>query len=164
MTPLYANRFKGHMPEGDPRSPFFGCAGCTWPTVPPYRWFLGSQDATGVLTFLNTVGILLEVTTDLPNPRAAQWDKIGGPIVVLDAFILKNEQVSPYGYSLSGVITLPVGFAEWSVTYQEKTCNCCHPLPNVDLGSAPVLGTTGDTFAALQVEYDETLPPGGWPP
>lgn len=163
MSPKWDNRFAGHMENLDPRTPFFGCAGCTWPTVPGWHLFLGSDDATGALAWLNTIGIQLQIGAPPHDPKNLQWIQNGGAPPILDVFLLKNEVVDPYGYIFSGVITTVLGFVEFSQRFPEKTCNCCHPLPNVDLGAAPVLGTTGDTFRLLQVEWDQERPPGGFP-
>ncbi len=164
MSPLFANRFTAHMPEGDPRGPLTASAGCVWPTVPAWNLLVVSDNATGVLAFLNTLGIQLK-----PHATQREWDDFrwslnGGIPPVVNPELMKTLLLDPYGYRLTFTATTIWGILFSVTDFAERVCNCCHMLTPGSVGFPVVLGETGDSFRLLQVEYDETRPPGGWPP
>lgn len=162
--PKYADHFAGHMELLDPRSSMFGCHGCTWPTIPAYKLFLASQDACGTLSFLNTVGVLFTVTTDTPPPNAVQWNHNGIQLPIISAFVLKNGMEDPYGYQLAVTMFMTVGTLEMDIVVAEQKCNRDHAMPVTWIDGPFGTGCTGHTCKLYQVEFDESTPPGGWPP
>lgn len=164
MSPQVEDPFRGHMPLGDPRGPIFGSGGCTWPTVPGWRLFLGSTNATGVLSFFNTRGILLQVHEPHGNPSSMQWDIIDAPVTVLSGVVLKQRFISPLRYSFAAVFLTIWGPLESSAEWLAQRCNVTHPLPEASVEVGPIVGSTGSQFKIHQVKWDEEQPPGGWPP
>lgn len=163
--PLVANRFAGHFPQGDPRTPVTVAGGCIWPTVPAMRYLLVSDDATGVWSFLNTDGILVEHQAFFPGHDKGQWNGPLNFVPITRALGLKEYEwpasIYTWCWDIQHVLcSSPIRFC---VTRPYETCN--RPIPLIEawcLGSP--LETTGTTFRMLQVEFDETKPPGGWPP
>ncbi|GAI79138.1 unnamed protein product, partial [marine sediment metagenome] len=49
-------------------------------------------------------------------------------------------------------------------TFGHQRCNVDHPLTQASMGFPVEIGNTGNGFRAMQVEWDETRPPDGWPP
>lgn len=163
MSPKYADRFEGHMPVGDPRTPLTGSAGCVWPTVPAWNYLVVSDDATGVLSFLNTLGIQLKPHATQRDFDDFRWSLNGGVPPVVNPELMKTELTDPYGYRLTFTATTVWGTFQSVTDFTERVCNCCHPLTRTTVGFPIPLGDTGDTFRLLQVEFDETRPPGGFP-
>jgi hypothetical protein len=135
-----------------------------WPTVPGWRLFIGSTNATGVLSFLNTRGILMQVHEPHGNPRAMQWDIVDAPISILDGHIFKTVFYPPLRYSVDIVFLTIWGPLESGREFLEQRCNVTHPLPEAGVEAGPLVGSTGNDLRVLQVNWDETEPPGGWPP
>lgn len=159
--PLYANRFAGHMPTGDPRGPLSAGGGCTWPTCPAYRYWLISDDATGDLAFFNTDPVVIEFASDQPAHNSAGWTLIEANPNVAFAVAAKEFTQGDATYRWSFfifVIAIPEALLLFDVTRNIETCNRDIPLPNVwafDIDR----GVTGDTFRMQQIEWDKTSPP-----
>lgn len=165
MTPQIADPFAGHLPKGDPRGPIFGSGGCTWPTVPAWRLFIGSSDASGVLSFLNGPGIMCQVHEPHGNPNAMQWDIWSAPPPILSGVILKQRFTDPLRYSMSMVFLTVWGPLESSAEFPAQKCNVDHPLPEATVEVLVPIGSTGTTMKLYQVKWDENFPPGWpWPP
>lgn len=157
--------FKGYFRAGDPRSPFFGAAGSFWPTVPPFRWRLGSQDATGSWSFLKTTGVLLE-NPGFTGHDFCSWSAISGQPACFTRFDITREFPEDWllvVYRL--VLKTPCSKRPW---VSMKMLNPGKANKNVVFKSIfTPLGPPGDvgrTLTAYQVEFDEENPPGGWPP
>jgi hypothetical protein len=165
MTPQIADPFAGHLPKGDPRGPIFGSGGCNWPTVPGWRLFLGSTTAWGVLSFFNTVGILLEVHEPHGNPNAMQWDIHRSPATVLSGVVLKQRFTDPLGYAFSAVFLTVWGPLETDALFAAGKCNRDHALPEATVTVGVPIGGTGTDFKVRQVKWNEDFPPDWpWPP
>jgi hypothetical protein len=164
VSPQQDNPFAGHLLPGDPRTVLFGCGGCTWPTVPAYRLFLGSRDACGTLAFLNNWGILFQSTQESPPYDAVQWDHSGIQWPIISAVVLKNQMENPYGYQLAVAAAMLVGVLEMDIIVTEQTCNRDHPMPETWIDGPLGVGCTGETCKLFQVEYDQDWPPGWGPP
>ena len=163
MSPRFANHFTSHMPEGDPRTPLTASAGCIWPTVPAWHLLVVSNDATGVLSFLNTLGIQLKPHATQREFDDFRWVLNGGVPPVVNPELMKTQLNDPYGYRLQLTATTVWGMFQSVTDFPYRVCNCCHPLTRTTVGSPVILGDTGDSFRLLQVDFDETRPPGGFP-
>lgn len=159
--PLYANPFAGHLEGGDPRGPLSAAGGCTWPTIPAYRYWLISNDATGDLAFLNTDPILLQFDSPQPAHNAAEWlllndhDYVDGAIA--EKFFTQGDNTYRWQFEIE-VIAIPEEELIFGVIRNEEKCNRDIPLPNVwafDIDR----GRTGDTFRMEQIEWDKESPP-----
>lgn len=156
--------FRGYFKKGDPRGPMFASLGSIWPTVPAYRYRIGSSDASGDWLFLKTTGILFEfaeaiddfihlwhTTDDLP-----EW-------ICSVAFTREWVPVFQRVYW-----RLRIQTTYWSLPYQAqqihgiKKSNTDLRLGNMATPFGPP-GSPGIRLRAYQVEYDEENPPQGWP-
>lgn len=159
--PLFDNHFKGHLETDDPRGPLSAAGGCTWPTIPAYRYWLISDDATGDLAFFNTDPVLLQFFSPQPAHDAAFWILHGTNPFVSAAIALKQFTQGNNTYSwLFGVnvISIPEAILNFGVIRDVENCNRDIPLPNVwtfDIDR----GVTGDTFRMEQIEWDKESPP-----
>lgn len=164
MSPKVADRFSGHMPEGDPRDLMWACGGCNWPTVMAANYLVCSTNAWGTLAWLNTEGILL-----IPNtPHGSSWEfwwKFGNnPAPVTIALMKKTFPYDGDNYRLELQVSALVGMFFSDTTFARRDCNQLHMLTSAEVGGPPPTGGTGDGFRLVQVEFDATRPPGGWPP
>lgn len=161
MTPLYADRFAGHMPEGDPRGPLSAAGGCVWPTVPAFRYWLISDDATEELAFFNTDPVLVEFDSPQPSHSYAKWTLVPPHAYVLAAIAEKRhwpgEGVYRWHFNID-VDEFPGHPLIFSIERPAETCNRNLPLPNV-VAFDPASGETGDTFRMEQIVWDQTSPP-----
>jgi hypothetical protein len=161
MSPKVADPFSGHLPDGDPRGPLSAAAGCIWPTVPPYRFHLISDDATAGLGFLNTRPIVFEFVSDQPAHDQAFWSLLGTHPDVSSGLVVKEYDFFRTGYAWAGQIwvnaffSLPLLFRQLRPI---ERCNRDCALPNVAVYE-PIDGVTGDTFRLEQIEWDKTSPP-----
>lgn len=160
----YYDRFRGHLEPEDPRRPLTAAGGCTWPTIPPHRYYASSENATGFLLPLNTQGILLEKVTPGLAHDACQWLMIAGPIPITFGILWKRyyrerEEVDWY----LGISASPCGLIDIEWTTPIQSCNRAHLLGD---HCCPLLpgSCTGDTFTLWQVEYDKTEPTSQPPP
>lgn len=161
---LYDYRFQGHKATEDPRSVTTAAGGCTWCTYPAYRYLLVSDNAFGVYGMLKTTGLLIQQFGDITLHDLAPWVGPIPPIPGVSVIVFKEKIAAPLGW-------------RWYVTIIVPQC----PLPNfklfepysgpcnvdVKLGnmvcSEPSMGETGNDLQMLQVEWDQTQPPGGYP-
>lgn len=158
MSPLYANRFAGHLRTFDPRTPLTAAGACIWPTVPAHRYLLKSEDATGVLLGLNTQGILIERTTVGIGHDTSQWSMIAGPPPILWALVFKETLPDRLSYRWTVAISASFcGILLKNWTLSRRKCNV-----DFHIGNMPCVSTsdeTGPTFTAYQVEYASSEPP-----
>lgn len=165
MSPRFDNLFESHMPEGDPRTLVTGAGGCIWPTVPARRYLLVSDNPTGIWNFLATDGLLIEHLLFFPGHELAGYFGGGGgtPISFIVAGKRYNRPDDFYTWEFQiqhGECSSQVNF---TVIRPIETCNRPIPLGNRFCIDEPG-SETGSTFRMLQVVYDQTEPPGGWPP
>jgi hypothetical protein len=158
---LFLNKFAGHMPEGDPRTPLAAAGGCTWPTCPAFRYAILSDDATEELAFFNTTPVIIQFVGPWPSHNLAGWSLIiPHPDVVL-ALATKSftQGESTYRWAFGiDVDEFPGHPLLFSTDRPLETCNRTIPLPNVEAFD-PASGETGDTFRMEQVVWNEDLPP-----
>lgn len=157
------DRFSGHMDPLDPRTLMFGCGACTWPTIPPFRYMMVSDDAIGVFSFLNTEGILLEHMGLKPGLHHIMWRGPLNDVPVVVAILWKTYDVSAPSFRLRVSVSL-VGFGVigWDLWYDIAPCNVPLLLGNTSIIGFPSYGETGATCRLLQVDWDQDLPPN-WP-
>jgi hypothetical protein len=161
MSPSIADPFRGHLAHGDPRGPLSAAGGCTWPTVPAYRYAIRSDDATGQLAFLNHNPIIIEYSPGESSHNLGVWNLIGDHYSVDTTVAIKHHVAGTEIYTWYFWImtaATPQIFLNFSVPRDVETCNRDIPLPDVH-GGDPQLGETGDTFRMDQVEWDKTSPP-----
>lgn len=162
MTPLYHDRFSGHLEEGDPRGPLSAAGGCIWPTIPAYRYWLISDDATGDLAFFNTDPVIIQFISPQPAHDVAGWSLIVANPFVLAAAAQKTyvHPNNTYSWSFFVIVNaIPEAWLTFGVIRNNERCNRDIPLPNTwafDIDR----GVTGDTFRMEQIEWDEESPPG----
>lgn len=158
--PLYADRFSGHLEAADFRTPLFGAAGCTWPTIPAQRYYLSSTNATGLLTVLNFTGILVIQNVPVVNHDDIQWVQFGPhPFTVIKFRKLWVKERPGYNWELVLDIGSACGPAlTWTLERPIESCNRDVIFGNKACQNAPSW-TTGSTFSAKQVEFDQGRPP-----
>lgn len=149
------------MPEGDPRTPVHGAAGCVWPTVPAMRYVITSDNATGIFLPFNTFNALVirptvTVDHDLYAYQAIAWPP---PWTLVYCRKVYDADTAGYRWQLqmhagSGLclvtIDKPFPFQKCNVEVPLGAHSCPNPIPP---------GTTGSTFRMVQVEFDDTEPP-----
>lgn len=164
MSPHYDSPFSGHMHERDPRSPLFAAGGCIWPTVPGYHLLVVSTNAWGALSWLNVAGIQLKPHPTSFTPDEAWWIQNGGTAPITWALLKKLRLPGTRGYTLQ-LTFQPLGLAmvQTERTFNVQHCNVTHPLNEFTVENVPV-GGSGDGVKIVQCAFDETRPPGGWPP
>lgn len=163
MSPHVANRFTGHMDEGDPRDLMWGCGGCTHPSVVAYNYLLASTNAWGVLSFLNTDGIQLKPNSPFGSSWQCSWIFNGPPSIVTTAVMIKYYPIGFDSYRFDLMVSTLLGTFFSITDFERQSCNVTHMLTPAEMGGPPPIGGTGDGFRLLQVEWDETRPPDGWP-
>lgn len=159
--PLYANPFAGHIEGGDPRGPLSAAGGCTWPTIPAYRYWLKSDDATGDLAFFNTNPVQVQFDSPQPGHDTGVWRLFVANPYVSAAVAAKvfSQGNSTYVWFFNiNVVAIPEALLSFRVDRNVETCNRDLPLPNTwafDIDR----GVTGDTFRFEQIEWDKESPP-----
>lgn len=164
MTPHVDNPFTGHMPEGDPRDLMWACGGCHLPTVMAHNYLLCSTNAWGALEHLNTHGIQLQPNIPVGSSWEFYWKLNGGYPWVYSAFLRKRYPINGDNYELEVAVSGAWGFWLSTTIVPSQACNVTHMLTPTTIGWPAPYGGTGDGFRLLQVEWDQTRPPGGWPP
>lgn len=161
---LYADRFAGHLDPDDVRTPVYGAGGCTWPTIPAWKYYLASSNAYGIFAPLTSQGILLE-SSDLEAHDDHEWHWVSGPTPPFYNATMRKIWY-PASLQFQWRITLHVttcGAAmEWIIDEDIRKCNYNIPLTDRTCGTHAFSGT-GSHFTAYQVEWDSSKPPGGWP-
>lgn len=162
---LYDDRFAGHQATADPRVVVFGAGACIWPTYPAKRYLVVSDNAVGFFDVLNTTGILIGNNSDLPQHNLIVYFGPLNPLPGWIAVAFKTADADKLGYTWTLALKPPLcvsaGFIE--VHFELQKCNVDVPIGNFACPE-PSHGSTGDTCRMLQVEWDQDLPPGGWPP
>lgn len=161
MSPRVADPFAGHFSPGDPRGPLSAAGGCTWPTIPPYRFWLTSDDATGDLAFFNVRPVLFQFASGQPAHNFTWWFRHGThPDVGLARCLRRYTFAAPtsnWAFTIP-VNAIPEESLNFNIDRPIETCNRGLPLPNTfafDIDR----GVTGDTFRLEQIEWDQTSPP-----
>lgn len=160
--PLFIDRFAGHYFPGDPRTPVSVAGGCTWPTVPAYRYFLHSPNATGVLLEMRTIGCLFTRTNNYPDHDDGSWILTAKPIVVANGLIRKvwlpAEQHAVWVVNLE--LTSGLGNLIWIWVNGYQKCNVDKKLWSRCVEDGCEFGETGSETILQQVVWDELSPPG----
>lgn len=157
--PKYHNRFTGHLPPGDPRNLTTGAGGCVWPTIPPYRVLLYSDDATGEWSFLRSHPVLMEQDRFVSHHNHTTWRAIEKPHQIYHILLEKiyiRDQFPNYRYWLTILL------AAWSserVFVKNLTGSCNRSVYWGPLYRTVQMGTTGKDFRQHQVVFDATRPP-----
>lgn len=159
--PLFDDHFKGHLETGDPRGPLSAAGGCVWPTIPAFRYWLISNDATGDLAFFNTDPVLIQFNSTQPAHDLAGWILHGvNPNVGLafaEKVFTQGRTTYRWRFFIT-VIAIPEAPLLFETIRNVEKCNRDIPLPNVwafDIDR----GVTGDTFRMEQIEWDKESPP-----
>jgi hypothetical protein len=164
MSPHVEDPFSGHMAQGDPRDLMFACGGCTLPSVMPYRMLMVSTNAWGVLSPLNTVGLPFEPSVPLGSSFEFWWWARGGAPWYIVCLLKKTWPYNGDNYRIEFQGTFPFGIVYSDTTFPRQTCNRTHRIQQFEVGFPVPIGGSGNRVQLLQVEWDQTRPPGGWPP
>lgn len=164
MSPHMDNRFKGHMAQGDPRDLMWACGGCNLPTIMAHNFLLCSTNATGVLEWLNTEGVLFIPNTPLGSSWEFWWKFGNNPAPVTIALMKRTFPYNIDDYRIELQVSTLAGTFWSDTTFPRGDCNKTHPVNGASLGFPVEIGNTGDDLRLMQVEWDQTRPPGGWPP
>lgn len=159
--PHVDDQFSGHMFEDDPRGLLFGTHGCTWPTVPAWRYRAQSDNATGLFVELNGDGLLVPFLDETPSAKRVRWEFSGGVGQILEIRFTKVQApVDEDGFAFICEIdlALPKVSVRRRIHFDLQECNFNALFGNFP-GVDPVWGNAGSTFTMNQVVWDETLPP-----
>lgn len=159
--PLVDDQFAGHFFPADPRSNLTGAFGCTWPTVPAYRYLISAPEATGFYFGFRAVPPLVELITDIDDHNVARWELVG----TQPPWDFVRWDKLPIDTEFDGfewVLTWKLALAPETVTnsFIETTprkCNYDVDLPDWTFGG--VAGSMGAGAVAAQVLWDQTEPP-----
>ena len=156
--------FSGHFPPDDPRTPVTAAGGCTWPTVPAYRYRLVSDNATGILSFLNTTGILYQQSGTPPGHNE-----------MLYTGIILGQQIQ--STTLQRSYPTVQGNIMWNLYLHHQDCyfemttsgtqspgKCNVDVPLYEFDCLWAEGSSGDTVRLLQVQFDKQWPESWSPP
>lgn len=161
---LYADRFSGHCDGPDPRHLMQGSGGCTWPTIPAYRYTVASGGATGIWEFLNTDGIVLEMDPVINGVVNCQWN---GPInlvpvtyCILTKFWNRTTLLNTWSLTFQHLLCQQPVLIEWGLGIQR--CNLDHTLSQFACPGQFPLGDSGPKPWLMQTEYNKLAPPT-WP-
>lgn len=160
---LYCDRFKAHLADDDPRNLYDTSAGCTWPTIPAYRYAMMSSDASGFLDFLTYEGVIFEYWPYVGSYISRQWYGPISPVPVSWAIAQKKLTENPHGHEW--IITVQFAVCSnptiWTVNRGYSPCNVDFPLERktFDMPECTCSGDTGNNLKMFQVEWDEWTPP-----
>lgn len=164
MSPLYANRFAGHLESGDPRTPMQGAGGCPWPTIPPHRVQFSSTDATGQFVFLRTFPVILEQVASPFHHTLLTYESIESPPEVYNWTLYKTYDRESYPEYSWYLIIMLVGWPA-EVPYAKFVSGPCNrDVVWGDIGIPYGVGSPGSHFIQFQVEYDQMRAPDWRPP
>lgn len=159
--PLYSDRFAGHVFQGDPRYLVSVAGGCTWPTIPAYRYWLISSDARGMLAEFNITGNLFTRTNNDVDHDDGSWMWVSGPLVVAGGFIrkvwIREEETQVWVVHLD--LQSGLGDLNWIWTTGYQKCNVGKELWSECLDIGCEFGETGEETMLEQVVWDEITPP-----
>ena len=157
-------RFQGHLSIEDPRSVTTVAGGCTWPTIPAYRYLLTSDNPVGPFGFLATTGLLVQSASPITDHDFGIWL---GPVIPVPGVTATVAKVKYEGTEawmwIVGILVPTCPLPAWGY-FGPKTGKC-----NVDvtLGNIPCIipsiGETGSDLQMRQCEWDQTGPPYPWP-
>lgn len=161
---LYADRFSGHMSNEDIRTPLTGAATCTWPTVPPHKYFFGCPSGEAAFSVLRLQGLLMVRVTPGEGHDFLTWQMFGQ--VLPFNFAQLEKQVSPDRSHCTYTLTLGAVFtgspAIKTFRFNPGRCNVDLVVGDFSFPN-PIFGNAGADSRIMQVEYDKILPPDGWP-
>lgn len=160
----YERRFEGHLSVDDPRTPLTGAGGATWPTIPPWNWYLYAPAAWGAFTGLRVFGILLINQWGHQYHDELWWDgDSGGPRIYWGRYTRKWIKPADYvhhTFHVHNKWTLDELHLEWHVQPGPANVNLACPT---DAAHPPWNGGLGEGAILAQCEWDEWGPPT-WPP
>lgn len=161
--PRYTDYFTSHMFPGDPRTPLTAADACTWPTVPAHRYWLTSDNATGILESLNADGVLFTKATPGVAHDDCQWNMIAGPFPFITGIMWKRPRIDAPGYRwIVTFTTVFCGMMQKEILRPVETCNRSFTIGEMECQFSS--DHTGSTFRAEQVVFDKTRPPIYPPP
>lgn len=159
-----SNPFRGHSRTTDPRTPLWGAGGSVFPTTPAYRYRLGAEHATGHWVFLRSTGVLFTLHGEMFH-NYGQYRHSEGVIAPFQWMRLQrhfravtDDVLWVITYKLCQEAAL---YTTWWIRGREKTnvnMSFAWQTPYPDIPGHPGISTL------YQVEHDDRLPPGGWPP
>lgn len=159
--PKYADRFSGHLANGDPRTPLHGAGGCVWPTFPAQRYSILSSDASGVFQVFNfTPGLVIRLRTQ-PDHDIYEYVPFAVPPPWQITLCRKvyNPTTEGYRWELDMNAGSGICSVQWRVEFPFQKCNVDVTLGNKECAGGVPPGASGATFRMEQVEWDEVTPP-----
>ena len=160
---LYHNHFKGHLAVDDPRTVVSGAGGCRWPTIPPWRIQLSSNNATGEFSFLRTRPIILQQDPIASHHNYTLWLAIEKPREVYHVTLEKLYTRSMHPRIQYFITILLNAWATPRVWLKLGTPRCNQDITWGERYRTLEMGTTGSDFRQYQVEFNKTRSPG-WRP
>lgn len=159
-----SNPFIGHARTTDPRTPLWCAGGSIFPTTPAYKYRLGAENASGQWSFLRSVGVLFEPFGQMTHLYSA-WSAVEGVLPPFQWMRLyrsfrrgTDDVLWELEYKMCEGTHI---YLTWWTRVREKTnvgMRFAWAMPVPDIPGSPGLSTL------YQVEFDDRLPPGGWPP
>lgn len=156
--PLYDDPFAGHLELDDPRSPLFGAGGCTWPTIPAYRYIVCPAGTWGVFSGLDGVNIQLRLSVGQPAHNDCWWLGFNLPWPLTYGTLRKQwvqaNNTQLWTLALTGGYVC--GTVQWVWVRAESDCNVDHNIGAAECSISPPVGGFGSGTKLLQCEYDKT--------
>lgn len=156
--------FDGHLDSRDPRGLLTAAAGCDWPTIPPYRVFLGSGNADGIWEFLQDAGLLYEMDLATDTHDYVKYNMIRAGGGVTESYIERewSDQNEKINWWVS-IWTIDCYFSvQIYVAQNPGKCNVDIPLYNGECMEEN--GHWGDQLTIYQVQFDKEYPENWTPP
>lgn len=156
--------FSGHYDADDPRFSITAAGGCTWPTTPAFRYLCVSDDASGQWSFLNYAGFLIQQSSGAREHDEMTWigQTLQWPLLWAVFFreFIQQRNVIEWTVQIHSVYCYFPAFIEFEQV--PGPGNLVVPLRKMSCTGAD--GDTGDEMRLLPVQFDQTRPPGGFPP
>lgn len=160
-----AKDFKGHLEPDDPRNPVWGAGGCTWPSIPPYRLRLGSQNAPEEWEILDRLGVLFEADFTNPHDDLIYRSLPPLPPFLDDAWIWRHYERPDQTLRWTLFFNNPAIPADWEITDLQMSPQVCNRnVAIADYEWIYPFPSPGTPLVLAQVYFDEIFPPNGWPP
>jgi hypothetical protein len=156
-----AKDFKGHFESDDPRNVVWSAGGCTWPTVPAYRYRMYCSGGGGLWLWLRTAGLLMEAN-HVADHDDMTWESISGlPFYLTSVWMWRQFQRDTGQVRWTLFFNSPfVGPVIEVQNYFDayKKCNVDIAIDN-SAWDWPPISSPGEELSLRQVYYDEDEPP-----
>lgn len=159
--PHVNDQFRGHMFGPDPRACTTAAFGCTWPTVPAFRYRIQSDDASGLWSGWNDGGVLVGQVGAIDDHDTKLWVQL----TRFELFELVELRKLPGTTEFDGyrwqliwkLLVDPLTLLD-ELPVAMGRCNVNVPLPNWT-GGPSFPGSFGLTARMDQVPWNKSEPP-----